>query len=104
MLGLMFCILVGFIYRRYQRLRHGNHRKLKNSDENLVEENCYHDNREETEHENELFDIRLHKIQSSILTLVSPKECDQDLVQDATVSSSSDERLNLFLFFRKLIK
>ena len=100
MLGLMFCILVGFIYRRYQRLRHGNHRKLKNSDENLVEEN----NRQEIEHENELFDIRLHNIQSSILTPVSPKECDQDLVQDATVSSSSDERLNLFLFFRKLIK
>ena len=99
----MFCILVGFIYRRYQRLRHGNRRKLKNSDENLVEEN-YHDNREETEHENELFDIRLHNIQSSILTPVSPEECDQDLVQDATVSSSSDERLNLFLFFRKLIK
>ena len=28
MLGLMFCILVGFIYRRYQRLRHGNRRKF----------------------------------------------------------------------------
>ena len=59
---------------------------------------------EKREYDNELFDIRLHNIQSSILTLVSPEECDQDLVQDTTVSSSSDERLNLFLFFRKLIK
>ena len=39
-----------------------------------------------------------------VVVIKSDQECDQDLVQDATVSSSSDERLNLFLFFRKLIK
>ena len=105
MLGFMFCVLVAFIIRRYRRFRYGNHRKFKTSDEDLVEENLCHDNSNESEQENELFNVRLHSVQQSILSPVSPEECDQDIIiQDSTVSSTSDQRLSLFLFFRKLLK
>ena len=105
MFGFMFCVLVAFIIRRYRRFRYGNRRKFKNSDEDLVEENQCHESSNESEQENELFNVRLHSLQHSILPPVSPEECDQDIIiQDSTVSSTSNQRFGLFLFFRKLLK
>ena len=98
MLGLMFCVLVSLVYRRYRRNRSSNRRKFKNSDENLVEVNKHSDEEEE------IFNIRLHNIQESILTPVSPEECDINIIQDPTISSTTNERFSLWLFFRNLLK
>ena len=99
MLGLMFCVLVSLVCRRYRGNRNSNRRKLKNSDENLVEVNQYSEEEEE-----EIFNIRLHNIQESILTPVSPEECDINIIQDPTISSTTDEIFSLWLFFRNLLK
>ena len=98
MLGLMFCVLVSLVYRRYRRNRSSNRRKFKNSDENLVEVNKHSDEEEE------VFNIRLHNIQESILTPVSPEEYDINIIQDPTISSTTNERFSLWLFFRNLLK
>ena len=98
MLGLMFCFLVSLVCCRYRRNRNSNRRELKTSDENLVEVNHY------SEEEEEIFYIRLHNIQESILRPVSPEECDISIIQDPTISSTTDERFSLWLFFRNLLK
>ena len=104
MLGLMFCVLVSLVYRRYRRNRNSNRRKLKNSDENLCEANPCFDNSQHSEEEEEIFNIRLHNFQQSIMTPVSPEECDISVIQDPTISSTSSERFSLWLFFRNLLK
>ena len=103
MFGMMFCVLIGWVYRRYRRNRNSNRRKLKNSDENLCEENPCFDNDQHSEEE-EIFNIRLHNLQTSIMPSVSPEECDINIIQDPTISSTSSERFSLWLFFRNLLK
>ena len=100
--GFMFCVLIVFIIRRYRRFRYGNRRKFKSSDENLVVPNYEID----SDQENEIFSIRLHTLQnnlqdnSSILTPIST----EDIIQDPTVSSTSDQRFILCFCFRKFLK
>ena len=106
LLGFMFCVLLGFIIRRYRRFRYGIRRKFKSSDEDLVEQNVNYDS--ESEQENEIFSIRLHTLQNNLQdesSILSPIPSEDILIQDPTVSSTtSDQRFSLCCFFRKFLK